>query len=95
ERPQLIGNSRHISGTYSIVSQGWNGTAKELQGESTTVPGEPYTLWFYIPNSYTEGSLQVTLKTGKAVAGSWQQHGQFGSLRFTGANEPVMWRVHF
>ncbi|MEO6830017.1 MAG: alpha-galactosidase, partial [Acidobacteriaceae bacterium] len=95
ERPQLIGNSRHISGTYSIVSQGWNGTAKELQGESTTVPGKPYTLWFYIPNSYTEVSLQVTLKTGKAVAGSWQQHGQFGSLRFTGANEPVMWRVHF
>ena len=46
---QLIGNSRHISGSYSIVSQGWDGTKKDLHGESLTVAEKAYTLWFAIP----------------------------------------------
>lgn len=95
DRPQLIGNSRHISGTYSIVSQGWNETGKELHGESNTIPGQPYILWFYIPNSYTKASVQVNVKTGKAISATWRQQGGFASLRFTGADEPVKWRIRF
>jgi hypothetical protein len=95
DRPQLIGNSRHISGTYSIVSQGWNGTAKELHGESVTVPGGAYTLWFNVPSGYSKTSVQVNLKTGKAIAAVWRQQGGFASLRFTGADEPVEWRIQF
>ncbi len=94
--PQLIGNSRHISGTYSIVSQGWNQQAKELVGESAAISGQPYTLWFYLPNGYRKASLQVTLsKTGKAVSARWQQQAEFAGLTFTGADEPVMWRIRF
>jgi hypothetical protein len=95
DRPQLIGNSRHISGTYSIVSQGWNGTGKELHGESATIPGEPYTLWFNIPSGYSKTSVQVNLKTGRTIAAVWHQQGGFANLRFTGADEPVEWRIRF
>jgi len=94
-RPQLIGNSRHISGTYSIVSQEWDAKEKNLHGESVAIPGEPYTLWFNIPSGYKKSVVQVASKTGKAIAAEWQQQGEFGSLRFTGADEPVEWRIQF
>jgi len=94
-RPQLIGISRHISGSYSIVSQGWNVTRKELHGESTTIPGHPYVLWFYIPNGYTRVSTHVNMKTGKTISVTWRQQGRFASLRFTGADEPIKWRIRF
>ncbi|HWA96574.1 MAG TPA: alpha-galactosidase [Terracidiphilus sp.] len=94
-RPQLIGNSRHISGTYSIVTQQWKNTTKELDGESSTIAGEPYTLWFHIPHGYTKPTVHVTLKSSKMVAASWQQQGQFASLQFTGADEPAVWQVRF
>ncbi|MGA2632990.1 MAG: alpha-galactosidase [Terracidiphilus sp.] len=95
DRPQLIGNSRHISGTYSILSQGWNGTEKELHGESATIPGEPYTLWFSIPDGYKKSLVQVSLKIGKAIDAEWHQEGGFGRLSFTGADGPVEWRIRF
>ena len=94
-RPQLIGNSRHISGTYSILGQQWNSAAKELDGESSTIAGEPYSLWFYIPDGYTNTTAQVTLKSGKQVAATWRQQEQFASLRFTGADEPAEWQIRF
>lgn len=94
-RPQLIGNSRHISGTYSILRQKWNSSSKEFDGESATIVGEPYTLWFYIPDGYGKPAVQVSLKNGKEVAATWQQHGQFASLRFTCAKNSAVWRVRF
>jgi hypothetical protein len=94
-RPQLIGNSRHISGSYSIVSQGWDGAKKELHGESLTIAGKAYTLWFAIPEGYEKVLVQVNGKAGKPISSSWRQQGQFASLRFTGTGEPVEWRVQF
>lgn len=94
-RPQLIGNSRHISGTYSILRQEWNNSAKELEGESATLMGEPYTLWFYIPDDYTRPVVQVTLQSGKRVVAAWKEQGQFASLRFTGTGEPAVWQLQF
>ena len=60
-RPQLIGNSRHISDTYSILRQQWNSSAKELDGESAKIKGGPYTLWFLHSRW-----LHQTRGTGKA-----------------------------
>ena len=93
--PQLIGNSRHISGSYSIVRQEWNESTKELDGESTTIPGQPYTLWFHVPGTYARATAQVVLKSGKTVSATWRQEAEFASLRFTGADEPVLWRIRF
>jgi hypothetical protein len=95
DRPQLIGNSRHISGTYSIVSQGWNAAGKQLHGESATIPGEPYTLWFNIPSGYKKSTVQVRSENGKVIAVEWQQQGGFASLRFTGADGTLEWRIQF
>lgn len=94
-RPQLIGNSRHISGSYSILSQGWDEAKKELHGESLTIAGKGYTLWFAIPGSYEKASAQVSGKDGKAIPCEWKQQGQFASLRFMGTGEPAEWRVRF
>jgi hypothetical protein len=95
DQPQLIGNSRHISGTYSIVSQSWDPANKELHGESLTVAGKPYTLWFAIPKGFENAAAHVEAKASKAIASDWQQTGQFASLRFTGTGAPVDWQVHF
>jgi hypothetical protein len=95
DRPQLIGNSRHISGTYSIVSQSWDETKKELRGESATISGEPYTLWFNIPGSYKMTSVQVRSKSGKTIVGAWKRQKESASLRFTGDDEPVNWSIQF
>jgi hypothetical protein len=94
-RPQLIGNSRHISGSYSIVSQSWDMTKKDLHGESLTVAGKAYTLWFAIPDGYEKASVQVSGKDGKAISSEWRHQGQFASLRFTGTGEAAEWRVQF
>jgi len=95
DRPQLIGNSRHISGTYSIVSQEWNGAKKELRGESATIPGQSYTLWFNIPSGYKMTSVQVSSKSGKAIVAEWKPQKESASLRFIGVDEPVSWRIQF
>ena len=94
-RPQLIGNSRHISGSYSIVSQSWDGAKKDLHGESLTIAGKAYTLWFAIPGGCGKASAQVNGKTGKPISSEWRRQGQFASLRFTGTGEPAEWRVQF
>lgn len=95
DRPQLIGNSRHISGSYSIVSQGWDGAKKDLHGESLTVAGKEYALWFAIPSGYKKVSAQVSGKDGKTISSEWKQQGQFASLSFTGTGETEEWRVQF
>lgn len=95
DRPQLIANSRHISGSYSVIHQEWNGTRKELSGQSTPIPGEPYTLWFHIPANQTKVSVQVLSESGKQASFRWKQDGEFASLTFTGMNEPEDWRIRF
>jgi hypothetical protein len=94
-RPELIGNSRHISGTYSIVSQGWDEAKKDLHGESLTVAGKEYTLWFAIPGGYGKATAQVSGKNGKTLTAEWKRQGQFASLSFTGTGEAEVWRVQF
>ena len=46
-RPQLIGNSRHITGAYSIVDQEWDPAKNRLSGTPETVAGEvpPQRFW--------------------------------------------------
>jgi hypothetical protein len=94
-RPQLIGNARHISGTYSIISQEWHGDKKELHGESAVVAGVPYTLWFFVPTGYEQSSLQITSKSGRAIKGEWNQQGETASLTFTGDDAPARWQIQF
>ena len=52
-RPQLIGNSRHISGSFSVLANHWDGDRMVLSGKSQTVGDDPYTAWVYCPKGFS------------------------------------------
>jgi len=90
DHPQLLGNSRHISGAYSITKLSWDGSAAQLRGTSETVKGEPYTLFVHVPRGYkplgvrmSAGTARISLKTDVAV------------VDFPGGGDPVDWTVEF
>ncbi|MGE5645286.1 MAG: alpha-galactosidase [Acidobacteriota bacterium] len=87
-RPQLIGLSRHITGAYSIEDQSWDAAQQALRGVSSTVPGDPYTLWFYIPDGVTVSSV----KAGGAAVRP-EVKGNVLKLTFAGRAEPVEWEI--
>ncbi len=94
-RPQLIGNSRHITGAYSIVDQEWDPSKNKLSGTSESVPGEPYSLWFYLPKGFTVEHLSVVGKGSEEIP---QKHALTGNglmVSFTGQPQPVRWEVSF
>jgi hypothetical protein len=95
DRPQLIANSRHISGSYSVVRQEWDEARKELHGQSTPIAGKPYTLWFHTPAKKSNVTVRVLSESGKEVPFHWQQDGEFASLTFTGLDEPENWSIRF
>jgi len=95
DRPQLIANSRHISGSYSIVHQEWDDTKKELRGQSIPIAGKPYTMWFHTPVQGAKPSVQVLSESGKEIPFHWQQDGEFASLTFTGTDVQENWSIRF
>ncbi len=73
ERPQLIANSRHLTGAVGILKQSWTSSSMTLQGTSDTVPDAPYTLFFHVPGHRASegpraGELQSTVSWGRWVA---------------------------
>jgi hypothetical protein len=95
ERPQLIGLSRHISGSYSLLSQNWDPSRKILRGVSASVPGVPYSLWFHI----SEGSKPIDVKAfagdKSAVSIEMKTDGRLLQATFRGQKTNVAWEVHF
>jgi len=93
-RPQLVGLSRHISGTYSLRELSWDSSKKTLSGISESVPGDPYALWIYVPVGF-----KVTQARGvsakKEVAIEKESEGSSLKIHFNGRAEPVRWEVQF
>ncbi len=94
-RPQLIGNSRHIIGAYSIVDEKWDATKNTLSGISQAVPGEPYTLWFYVPKGVDVAKPSVTEKDGRKISAQSRLQDNSLMVSFEGKSEPVTWAVSF
>jgi hypothetical protein len=94
-RPQLIGNSRHISGAYSILDEKWDAGKNTLSGISQPVPGEPYTLWFYVPNGVSVVNLGVTGKDGHKISAQNRLQENSLMVSFEGRSEPVTWTISF
>lgn len=94
-RPQLVGTSRHITGAYSIKRLAWDALTNSLQGTSETVPGDNYTLWFYVPNGLTVSKVRV--ETKKSAVVPVREHLINNSLQvtFPGQHETVDWEVKF
>jgi hypothetical protein len=93
-RPQLIGNSRHITGAYSI-DQEWDPSKNRLSGTSETVPGEPYTVWFYLPKGFAVEHLRVVAKRNESIAEQHLLTGNALMVSFKGQQQPVRWEVSF
>jgi hypothetical protein len=93
-RPELIGNSRHITGAYSVQDLGWDGAAKRLHGAVESIPGETYSLFVYVPTGMSLRAAHATAGTGelaieKALAGNSLK------ISFPGQREPVKWEIEF
>jgi hypothetical protein len=94
-RPQLIGNSRHISGAYSILDMGWNARDRQLRGVSEGVPGKDYILSIYLPEKITVARVKASAKGGGEIAARQDLKGNLLKVSFQGQAEPVSWQVEF
>ena len=94
-RPQLIGTSRHITGAYSIQSLGWDASSMTLRGSSEAVAGEPYTLWFYLPNGVTVTQAKASSENNREIPIQHQRDGNSLQVSFVGQPGVVNWEVAF
>ncbi len=94
-RPQLVGTSRHITGAYSIREVAWDGSQNRLRGVSDTVPGDDYTLWFYVPNGVGVSQVRAQTKSNAVVPVHHALNGNSLKVTFLGQQEAVNWEVRF
>jgi hypothetical protein len=94
-RPQLIGNSRHITGAFSILSLQWNNTENTLMGLSETIPGDTYDLFIYLPDGFTIANLAASVGKNKIVQVKKEMTGNILKLSFQGQTAPVKWLIRF
>jgi hypothetical protein len=94
-RPQLVGTSRHITGAYSIKELAWDGAQKRLRGASDTVPGDDYTLWFYVPEGFTVAQVRATSPGKGEIPARHEVTGNSLGVSFPGQHEAVNWEVEF
>ena len=95
DHPQLIANSRHISGTYSILELGWNASALTLHGISETIPGQAYTLFLFVPETAALTEAQAVSENEEKIKVSCHQTGRLLSATFNGMPGLVHWQMEF
>ena len=95
QRPQLVGTSRHITGAYSINDLAWDSAQSRLRGASKTVPGDDYTLWFYVPEGFTVAHLRATTPAKGEIPARQEVSGNSLRISFPGQPEIVNWEVDF
>jgi len=94
-RPQLVGTSRHLSGVVSILNLEWDPTKSILRGSSQTVPGDPYTLWIYLPRAMEVVRARATTTGNREVPTQHKQAENSLSVSFAGQPEAVNWEIEF
>jgi len=92
DHPQVIGNSRHISGAYSINELSWDPEAMQLRGTSETVSGDPYMLFVHVPPSYKSPVARASAGAAKVRQGSKPD---ILIVTFEGQTQPVKWVMDF
>jgi hypothetical protein len=93
--PQLVGNSRHITGAYSIQGMEWDRAKNRLWGTSETVSGETYTLWVYVPRGVSVSQVRARSKGNVEVQVQRELSGNSPRMSFMGQPESVQWEVEF
>jgi hypothetical protein len=95
DRPQLIGTSRHITGSYSLLALEWDAPRRTLRGSSRTVPGEDYALFVHVPEGATVLRAHAGVAGGREVPVRQEREGPSLKVAFGGQREPVSWEVIF
>ena len=99
-RPQLIGNSRHITGAFSIQSQRWDANKNNLQGICETVPGDPYSIFIYLPDGYVLKDIVIrnnpsVSSTNKQIPYKKTVSKNLLQITFTGQEQKISWQINF
>jgi hypothetical protein len=93
--PQLLGNSRHISGVYSIQDLKWDDNAGILSGSSETIRGEPYSLFVYVPDGVNLTKVRAAAEDNQEVVVSSVFSENLLKVTMTGPAGPVKWQLQF
>ncbi len=93
--PQLIGNSRHISGSFSVLANDWSGERLVLRVKSQTVGDDPYTTWIYCPKGFSVRKVEGATVSGKTVLMNQKAEGELLGISFHGGGEVVSWTIQF
>lgn len=94
-QPQLIGNSRHISGVHSILDLKWNNMEKTLIGKSETIKGDPYSLFVYVPDGLNLVKAKAANADNREINLTSVLSGNLLKISFEGQGETILWQLHF
>jgi hypothetical protein len=93
--PQLIGNSRHISGAQSISDLKWNNDKKILSGRSETVKNDPYALFVYVPDGQALKKATVLNMDNKEMNVKTESSGNLLKINLDGHSGLIAWQLQF
>ncbi|HVO09112.1 MAG TPA: glycoside hydrolase family 36 protein [Vicinamibacteria bacterium] len=94
-RPQLVGNSRHLTGAHSITALEWDDARRVLRGTSSPVAGERYTLFVHVPEGFTATGARAHDAAGHEVPVTQARKSPLLEVSFPGGPEPLAWEVAF
>jgi hypothetical protein len=92
--PQLVGNSRHISGSFSVLGNAWDPNQQVLSGKAQTVGDDAYTAWIYCPKDFSLQKLEADV-SGKSIKVERSGKGELVGLSFRGGGQVVSWSAQF
>ena len=95
ERPQLVGISRHISGSFSVLSLDWDAATYQLRGSSQSVPGEDYTLFIHVPKGIRVAGVAAAAGDFRGLPVRQTLTGELLQVIFAGQAQAVRWTVSF
>jgi hypothetical protein len=95
DHPQLIGNSRHISGVYSILDLKWDETTGTLSGSSETIKGDPYSLFVFVPDGVNLIKVKASAQSNREVDVTSVLSGNLLKITLAGSSGSVEWQLQF
>ncbi len=95
DRPQLVGLSRHISGSFSLTRLSWEPRRKRLCGTSEGVPEKAYDLFVYVPDGWAVSGASASVDSGGPIAVRRLVQGNQLRIGFEGQVRPVNWEIVF
>jgi len=93
--PQLVGNSRHISGSFSVLANSWDADHLALSGKAQTVGEDTYTAWVYCPKGFSVKEARAALANGNSLKVGSRTKDELVGISFQGGGEVVDWSVQF